>query len=367
MKRKSFVLLPLALLLVISVSGCTELPCIPFLDPSCGGVTKQESDVIMINSLDANPSTISTGQSIRLTAVIQNKGNEAVPQKYFTDNNKVGQVTVKLYDYCEGLFKEIKVTCPSGDATNIPPENGKETGCWIATILPKQSVVVSWNLVAADEKAIPLEIQCNLRVYVDYPYQSIATTNLYFIDSVEAQREREQGTLKQITSYTDEGLGPAKPYLLSEDIQPIPVTNGVKATTTLSFQVKNEGSGFLKAMYYESQESKKELDKIWRGDIEIIKDGNPIKLSDYKPAQDDCKYDGGSYNIGNLIAQCLGNNLNGDVQLIGKESPKQFFSLPVPHANRIEIIAPYYFSVSAKYLYEFRKETKVTIKPPKIT
>ena len=56
-----------------------------------------------------------------------------------------------------------------------------------------------------------------------------------------------------------------------------------------------------------------------------------------------------------------------DLTLIGKESPKQAFTISTPPQNAVEKIATYYVTSSIDYMYEFRREIKVTIKPPAIT
>jgi len=354
-KAKAFVLLPAILLLVVSVSGCTGFESIPFIGSfcipglTCAQVVEYENDILVISTLDAVPSTVSTGQQFRLSAWIENRGGETVPQKDFQNN----PVKIKLYDTCEGLFKPIKVTCPSAQETT-------GTECQITSILPKQKIPVFWTLTAYDKDKIPLETSCNLKVYVQYPYRTKSITSITFVDYVEMQRMMDNNQFKPITSYITEGYGPIKPYLTAEDQQPIPVKNGVSSTATMAFQIKNKGSGFLAILpttgnrgddYYTRTSSTTE------STTPVIKNYN-IKIESNLGTGE------GDYRLRYFITEAVAKM--GDFQLIGKESPKQHFTIETPYNNKIEKVATYYVTTSVDYMYEFRKEIKVTIKPPKI-
>ena len=367
-KTKSFVLLPI-LFLVISVSGCTGFESIPFIGSfcipglTCAQVVQYENDVLVIKTLEALPSTISTGQQILLSAWIQNNGGETVPQTSFTSPQPV---KVLLYDTCEGLFDNIVVTCPT-------PPDGKPTatgyGCEIKSILPKQTIPISWTLRAKDAKAIPLETSCSLKVYVQYPYETKSITSTTFVDYVEYQRMLNENKYSAITSYITEGYGPIKPYLTVETTQPIPVENKVyqteKPTFQIGFQIKNQGSGFLSVLDQATGV------KIKNDDIKIQSNTGLIGTTTK------------TYDLGCLVSVKINGKTNrgsctsttspttdkgiGDVQLIGKESPKQIFPIVSPYENKIEKVATYYVTTAISYMYEFRKEIKVTIKPPPIT
>ncbi|MCX6814127.1 MAG: hypothetical protein NTY20_00530 [Candidatus Aenigmarchaeota archaeon] len=352
MDKKAFILLPTILLLVVSVSGCTGFESIPFIGSfcipglTCAQVVEYESDILVISTLDAVPSTVSTGQQFRLSAWIENRGGETVPQKDFQNN----PVKIKLYDTCEGLFKSIKVTCPDGEKD--------VTECTITSILPKQKIPIFWTLTAYDKDKIPLETSCNLKVYVQYPYRTKSITSISFIDYVEMQRQMDQGSFKAITSYITEGYGPIKPYLTVEDQQPVPVKSGTKSDATLAFQIKNKGSGFLAGSF--------ELlpGYVAPGQSDIVTSSTPkIPVSAIR-IQSNIGGTQGDYKIVSDITAAV--NKMDAFQLIGKESPKQFFTVETPYQNKIEKVATYYVTTSVDYIYEFRKEIKVTIKPPKI-
>jgi hypothetical protein len=353
MSPKQFVLLPITFLLVLSISGCTgiEIPgigniCIPGLTCT-GGVTKYPGDVLVISTLDAIPSTVSTGQQFRVSAWIENAGGETVPQKDFPNN----PVKIKLYDTCEGLFKEIKVTCPDGQ------EYPGKTECAVINILPKQKIPVFWTLTAYERDKVPLETPCNLKVYVQFPYRTKSITSISFVDYVEYQRMLDTNSFKAITSYITEGYGPIKPYLTVEDQQPIPVKNGVASTTTMAFQIKNEGSGFLLG-------SLQSYDPYISGDPISIGSTTPKIPASTIQIQTNIGLGSGDYKIQEFIKTAI--NKMDSFQLIGKESPKQFFTVEVPYQNKIEKVATYYVTSSVDYMYEFRKEIKVVVKPPKI-
>ncbi len=351
MNRKAFVLLPVVLLLVVSVSGCTGIPglesfCIPGFG-TCGQTVEYANDVLVISTLSAIPQTISTNQQIRLSAWILNNGGETVPQKTFSEmgDSESNLVRVQLYDTCEGLFDNIVVSCPG----ERPTQDNR--GCWIGSILPKQTIPISWTLTAKGKDNIPLETSCNLKVYVQYPYETKSITSVTFVDYTEYQRMLDENKLTTITSYITEGYGPVKPYLTVETQQPYPVTNGQRSEIQMAFQVINKGSGFL-APLYKSVEGIDNFIGIANSDIEIASSTNT----------------GGSatYDISSKIAPKI--EAMGNIILIGgKDSPKQTFSIETPYNNKIEKIATYYVTGGIKYMYEFRKEIKVTIKPPAIS
>jgi len=365
MKAKAFLLLPISLILVISVSGCTVpgFPdfCIPGFG-TCGQTVEYANDVIVIRSLDAVPSTVSTGQQFRLSAWIENEGSETVPEQKIKSNENIPksdkQLKVELYDTCVGLFKsDIRVSC-NGEALK------SQTWCEIPSILPKQTIPITWTIVVEDDKKIPLETSCNLKIYVRYPYETDSITSITFIDYAEMQRQKEEGTYKAIGSYITEGYGPIKPYLTAEDTQPIPVETSASnpeqtPTTAIGFQVKNKGSGFLVAWSSNKPES--------RPEIILLK--NNIKPQEVGTGSN-------NYKIGEMIFNGLerkidGNNLEKvSIQLVGKESPKTVFTIKTPTMKQnvnLPKTSTYYVTTSIDYLYEFRKEVKVTIKPPKVS
>jgi hypothetical protein len=351
---KAFILLPVALLLVISVSGCTGISsidslfggfCIPGIG-TCGQTTEYANDVLIIKTLDAVPQTISTGQQLRLSAWIENNGGETVPQKTFTSGSESGLVRVQLFDTCEGLFDNIEATCPP-DST----QTDDKRGCWIKSILPKQTIPISWSLRAKDKTAIPLETSCNLKVYVRYPYETKSITSVTFVDYTEYQRMINENKYSPITSYITEGYGPIKPYLTVETTQPIPVENGKQSDFQMAFQVKNKGSGFITNLYEKVDD--KTFVGITNDDIKITSNTNPGS----SPSN--------TYDLSSRVTPEI--EKLGNIVLIGADSPKQSFSIKAPYDNKIEKIASYYVSTSVDYMYEFRKEIKVTIKPPAIT
>ena len=371
MKAKQPALIPIILILAVSVSGCTvpgfeSIPfigtfCIPGL--TCATVVEYEHDVLLVTTLEAQPSTVSTGQQFRLSAWIENKGAETVPQKDVQST----QVKIKLYDACEGLFKSIQVTCPdqSGTLTTSAGVTGVE--CSITNILPKQKIPVFWTLIANDKDKIPLETSCNLKVYVQYPYRTKSITSITFVDYVEYQRQLNEGKFTPITSYITEGYGPIKPYLTVEDQQPIPVKNGVASTTTLAFQFKNKGSGFLAgSLSAGSAQGTDPYGSLYSGIGGVQATSTPTIPTSAITIESNVGSGSGDYAIkGEILSAIRGQTQ--PFQFIGRETPKFFFTIPTPSNNKIEKVATYHVTTSVTYLYEFRKEMKITIKPPLIT
>jgi hypothetical protein len=187
------------------------------------------------------------------------------------------------------------------------------------------------------------------------------------VDYTEYQRMLNDNKYTPITSYITEGYGPIKPYLTVETTQPIPVENkqyaaGQEPTFQMAFQAKNKGSGFLSNLFsnYDSTGKETQIIKIRNQDINVLSNAGTTGSTS-------------TYNLGDLVSKKIrgdstaGNNGIGDLQLIGTESPKQTFSIEAPFRNKIEKVATYYVTSSIDYMYEFRKEIKVTIKPPAIT
>lgn len=312
------------LILVILVSGCiipgTNID-IPFLPDMFGGgaTVEYENDIIIIRSLTAIPDTIVPDQSTRLISYIQNLGND-----------KKENIMVSLYDYCSGLFEEVKVKCPGANSYS----NGNS--CTSIILLPGETKEVSWTLTADN---IPIETSCDLKVFVQYEQTTPGITSITFINPTEMQRRIQEGTFTPITSYTTVGEGPIKPYLTVEDTQPISTDTG---TTVLAFQIVNKGSGFMP------------------GDI--------LTSLNIHLGQLNLKTESNNENNNNRCEKVFKQSGDtSDIKLIDRESPKLYCAVEIADAlQQGQLETTIHLRDDITYNYQFRQQVKVTVRPKMI-
>lgn len=226
------VLLVLPVIAVLLTSGCTDLSGIPLIGPALGGLfgpstVKYTNDVVIIRSFEATPNTVFPGQQVRLVAYVQNQGK-----------NTLKDVRVELYDFCQGTFTLDNTDCGTGS-------DSKEAYCDKITLSPYETKEVRWTLTA--DKCIKLETTCpsdGMKVSVKYKQKTEGMSTISLIKYEEMQRQMNEGTYKETQSTRAAGEGPIKGYITVEDKQPVAVS-GSKSQTVISFQLKNEGSGFL--------------------------------------------------------------------------------------------------------------------------
>lgn len=314
--KKVFLLLPI--IFVITVSGCIipgtgiELPGIP--DVFNFGVKVERADVIVIRSLNAYPDKITADQELRLVAYIQNRGKETVGRL-----NVGGQTGIKvsLYDHCVGLFDDIQVTCPGSKQD--------DTGCVINELLPMEIKKIDWILKPSQ---VELETQCNLKISVTYPYNTTSITTIHFISQNELQRQLEEGSYKPRGSLIVQGEGPIKALVSVLDQQPIPITENKDFKVVL--EVSNRGSGFVARN--EDGKDKERRQLLF------------LEKLDYGGDQrENCNFREKDYRI----------------TLIRGKSSVTTCTLKKPDQVEKELTKT--LEITVKYLYEIRKEKKVTI------
>lgn len=347
--RKATLLLTIAV--IVFISGCTSPICLPFLP--CGNVVEYEDDIVVVKSLDALPQTVSPGQQIRLIAYIQNLGKDSVPQK--EGQNKLTKITgenqkifVNLYDYCKGLFSDVKVSCDGSQPQDCKDEQCK---CSIVELLPGQVKEIDWTLKAGSSEQVPLRTECDLKVSVTYPYKTTSLTEISFIDYAEMQNRLNEGTFRKKESYIVSGYGPIKPWITVEDQQPIPVQQGQAGRTVISLQIKNSGSGYLCRLNDTSSNTVVCDSKIPKENVEVSGIGGDSRLE---------YVTGGTCTLessGSIASP------KSDVTLIKKESPPLLCEIELKEDVNLPKETTKYVTTTAEYLYEFRKELKVIIEP----
>jgi len=365
-------LLILPVVAVMAVSGCTELSGIPFIGGLFGPATvNYMNDVVIIKSLDATPSTVFPGQTVRLTAYVQNQGSKTLKG-----------VKVLLYDYCAGGSFE-PLTGSSGTDTggstgvggsggniNCGPGGSNDDEACVLTLQPYETHEIRWTLKAKD---VALQTVCppdGLKVLVNYEQQTTGLSTISLINYNEMQRQMSESTYKEKQSYIVAGEGPIKGYITVEDKQPVPVggsnsngntgTGAGDDTTVIGFQLKNLGSGFLAfplgttgtkptvAMGKVGSDGSLASAGIDMGDVGVI------------VANGDDDY------CNKLITG--GGDKNG-IDMIQKESSKIVCQVNINSdtvtATSKELTKTMTFGI--KYNYEFRASVKVTVKPKAVS
>ena len=299
---KALLLLPL---LAVLVSGCV-LPggiSIPGI-PGFGTQISYENDVLIIKDFKAIPTTITKAETTNVIAYVENRGSK-----------KVDTATVKLYDYCGGLFDIESGTC---DGTSI-----SDSECPLTNILPKETKAMEWKLKPKD---IKLTTPCTIKISVSYPYKTDGLTSISFINQNEYQRQLELGLFQTRASDVVKGEGPIKAWFDVKMQQPIPAVQGY---TPISLEIANVGSGFLATPNIPK-------DKVTVN----LPDGMGIK-------SEECEFEGSGET-----------HPEDDVKLIqNKRSLICQVEIPtdVPKDLTKQLRA------SLEYDYEFRAETQVTV------
>lgn len=319
------------LVLIVAVSGCTSF-CLPW-DSSCGGVVTKTSDVIIIKDLSATPSTISAGQQTRITANIQNQGNTPI--------ENFGPVTIKLFDYCDGLFEIRDIECPDTDSVSSDLSE-----CSIDSMLPQEIRQVSWILVPDPELKLPTTCpQDGMKVFVRYPYITNGLTTITFINPLEYERRLQDGSFTPTQSNIVAGEGPLKAILRVEDQQPIQAwkTDTEQTnipTTTLTLQIENDAQGFPVSF----------IDEETGNSYHVNKDNIAVAFPEGLEADSSgCRFASGTPDE--------------HVRLIGDQSPKIICEVKIPDETQVEKETTRTITVEMSYTYEFRKSVKVDVEP----
>ncbi len=370
MELKKIILLIPALILIVSVSGCT-IPgmgtvCIPFLP--CEKVVELEDDIIVIKSLDALPQTVSNEQQIRLVAYVQNTGKEPVPQR-LGKNTKIKEenqkININLYDYCSGLFSKVEKSCDGGEFKDCKDTN--DCFCKIDELLPGQIKPVVWILKAGSRSNVPLKTECDLKVSVTYPYKTTSLSTISFIDYNYMQNQINEGTFKKTDSYIVSGYGPVKPMMFVEDEQPIAVQSGHEGNTVVNLKIKNKGKGYLCR-----DAGTIETDKTTTSSV-ICDSKIPAGNINISGIENSCDSNSGGklcYSTG-TDSSCTIKELNIGtttdknkyVTLIKKESPPMLCEIKLSEKTNLPRVTTKHVIISVEYLYEFRQQIKIIIEP----
>ncbi len=351
--RAPLIILPIILTLL--VSGCTipGMPsgfCIPGL--TCGATVEETHDVIIIESLQALPNNIPPEGTIKLVAIVSNVADVKAEIRDV-------DVYVQLYDYCSGLFKE-----PTKQTQQIKLLRGEK----------KQ---IEWTLQALPKTWVPVKTECTLKILAKYPYATKSITTLHLIDYAEMQRRINEGTYKEIGSYTSVGYGPIKPYITVEGTQPIPVENN-KINTVLSLQIKNRGKGFLSTPYCkdEAECKKYRCPSTAKGndDAGPIIRREQVKVTSVAKDQISQDISGILHKDGAkndalddfFTSTCAAGDYKDQayVKLIKKESTPMPCTVTRTLSGNVPVESTKTLQAEiSNYWYEFRKEIKVTVEP----
>ncbi len=337
MTTRALFLLPVIAIIVLT-SGCTFFP----------NVTTGASDVIIIQSMSAIPSTIMAGQSTKITAVIKNQGSEHVPQSGMDADTNV--ITVHLYDYCQGLFSlsDNDMVC-NGEKVQ---SNGssKFDICKLNTLSINEMKQVEWGLKQTPNAQV--KSTCDVKVSITYPYETIGLTPIYLINSKELQNQIADGTYAGKTPDVTKGDGPVKAWFEVVGTQPVSVDPGssTENSITLELHIENTGTGNV------------ENNKVWISDIKLAaSDGstNDQIIIKNEGATAICK------SLGELNNQPKKDKRKDMIEVVLVQGEKTI----ICPATISDSLANFpketttHAEVTIQYTYEDTKETKVTVEP----
>jgi hypothetical protein len=359
-----------ALSLVIFSSGCTVPGLnieIPFLPDIFGGMNVQEQrhDVISIESLDAIPSsTVRSGQSIRLRAVVKNLQQP--------EYNPVDNVEITLYNDC-GLFEV------TGDFCANSFESDKIT-CKVK-MYPQSTSLVQWKL---DAKEIKVETPCNIGIMARYSYTTYSTASVTFVNKAELERLVTEGKSFSETGTLSIGEGPVKPYI---EVLNQPIVIDVVGTTVknrgsgiMSFWLENKGSGIIglkpatEGNVYFDDCTKMSDDKSDKGtkiclSISGAQTGGN-EANGVRAIIKDQQNKDQTTDLVNCIKERMNiKGANGaptdkyGTNFIGKKTPEYPCSITVEKSETIKQESTYQITADVSYFYKFTKEIAITVQP----
>lgn len=304
----------LALVLIVVVSGCIEMP--DFLQNIFGRpeVTELPPDVIVVENIKTLPSPpVNAGDLFTITFEIVNK-----------DENKDMNVDVELFDY--GLCK------PQGILLTDWTELG---GVYSKTydLSPLETDFIEWSFKAPENKEIAyLTAKCPIRFKVSYDYDSTSQIVVGVINQSERMRRLRAGQTISFIPNQTVGRGPVKIYF--DFGASLPVVNNSVLPVFLT--VEDKGTGLL--------------EKIGEGNLSLKVPSNFTKT-------DPCEKFGGATN-GDYNTYF--NTNNGDIEMIKRKSPLIRCSFEAPS---VEIEQTYFFYSTIYYSYELPYEIDVEVKP----
>ena len=336
---------------VVAISGCTipgtdiEIPGIPDFLGGLGGA-KGKADVVVITELKAYPEKVEAGETVKLIALVQNKGKEAfdvVTEKTVFDDvaqavpaaeNK--KMTVMLYDSCSGLLEVLDDKgAKKTDALEVPRTTS-------TTIQPQEIAQFEWNLKAGGP---PVQTKCDLRVMVKYGFVTQSATSITFIDRDEYARQLQDNSFRTTSSTTTIGDGPIRTYLTVEDRQPVPANTNAK----IELQLKEEGSGFAAFVKGTDVAGKTK-------DVHFKKESVVVKMPGLAIADE---------NKDSCFLSESGDKfvLKNDETLLREKSAPLRCAIKITDTKTVLKELTKLMTVEAKYVYELRKEVKVTVEP----
>ncbi len=292
------------LAILVVLSGCIGQnieypPELPWSQPP------SESDALIIKSIQSIPDEIVPGQRAKILVYVENR-----------IDNPIKNISAELFDYCQGTFTIV--------------EEESQQHQTIDRLLGREVRELSWIIEAEEE--IRLQNVCpadGVKVRVSYPFSTVSSATISFIDENEMQRLFEEGKFRNIPSNIQLGAGPVKPKLTVQDAQP--VSTGSK-TTVIGLQIENVGNGFLRDS------------KISKSQIKFESAGLPP--------------------VSAQLESCIGSLETDEIRLIQKKSPVLPCEISIPEDVKGKIASSDTIFVELRnYEYEIRKSVIIRVKP----
>lgn len=316
MKRLVF-----ALVAVVLIAGCIELP--DFLKGEVSGPTTTElgADIVTTQNVNVIPNPPVQAES-EFTVSLEAKNQD--------DVNDVENVVLTLYD--TGL-------CTMTDETN------DLTG---ATLVPDQEEFVEWNLDAPTNAQIGgMQATCPIRYKITYDYSSKTQVDSRIISEEKLRQLQRAGETPEFTPNQIIGRGPIKISFSFGVNQP------VKTDTTFPVYVKVEdkGSGLL---------------DFTKGDIpvntlvlQVHEDFTPKSCSKFE------EVDPSTLTLRDFTAQSGYKYYwnNATIAMVKKKSTELRCSFTTPDEDTVSDERTYYFTAMMDYTYKMDFEEEVSIQP----
>lgn len=334
-------ILSFLIIIVIFTSGCA-VSGIDYKESE----DKEIADVVTIEKIETFPvSPVFSGRDFKLYVTLKNNDKK----------KPVDYVLAEIYD---------------ASVFTINGESSKAVG----SMLPLGQVVVSFDLTAPDsERLANVETEGLVSVRVKYLFESDTTFDVIALNEDEITKHQQAGDSVKVLSSKLIGSGPIRiyPEMVGSD------KNILIGTTkgSVAFTLKNEGTGFLEGGViptgFFSVEFPPELSISSDYSGSITGYSIATGMSTARTTTTKTTTTSTTIPIGvttpteesKIIFSQSGNTFTStekNIAVIGKESIPLIFYVSSP---QVESQVTYTIHAKVKYVYEIRKDEKITIKP----
>lgn len=343
----------LAIVLIVSVSGCTgmEFPGLKNLFGTGTSAIEESADIITIDKIDVIPTPPITAENeFSLSYILKNQDTK----------QSINNVIVKLYNW--GI-------CSPNAALFTPEGWTLDKGIYYKNfeeLVPLQGEGIEWSFNAPNNNKIGnIEADCPIKWEVDYVFSAM-THDDFAVISRERQREFDRSGQAWEGTDSDQrvGIGPVKVYFDWKTPMPLQSNSSIQ----FSLQVADRGTGIYPAV--EAKSMKLKIPASWIAGLSEEDKADPCngKFQAEGTTSSAGSGTGSNINANVILATEDGyvvyENVN-DITLIKRESPEIICRFKAPDLDGAGLPEQSYFVTAniTDYTYKMTADETVSIKP----